>query len=494
MSFWGHGTHLLHGADSLLFVSPLELVPYLLLGTLCGLMALLFRVCLRSVDHVAFQRWNLPRWLSAGIGGLATGGVACLLPPVMDGQYTFIQNAMDGTFLGGFGEHSWWWWTMLFAAVAVAKCVATGFTVASGAPGGVLGPSVFIGGALGACVGSAIIAVAPEAFTDNPDNLRRALIPVGMAGLLSSSMRVPLAALVMVTEMTGSYGLIVPLMLVCFTSYMIGRRWGLSDDQVPSSAHSPAHAGDAVVHLLESETVATVMETHWPMTVHQNTTLHELIEKTELGTCPEFIVVENGRLEGVISILEIRELLESEAISQIIIASDIMTANPWTVHEEDSLYHALTIMTREKRVAVPVVKRGRDRVFVGMVTASNVHLAIKERLDRMGTHLLREHKELAAIESEQTVHHIATGASLGGIDAIQRLIVPVQVVGRSLREADFRRTFGIQVIAIEFPDGSIQCPPDVDSPLRTSQRLIAIVPQRLAVTEERGQLAETHTE
>ncbi len=66
------------------------------------------------------------------------------------------------------------------------------------------------------------------------------------------------------------------------------------------------------------------------------------------------------------------------------------------------------------------------------------------------------------------------GASAGKTEKIQRLIVPVQAVGLSLRDADFRRKYGVQVIAIEQADGSIQCPPDVEGPLKTDQRLIGI--------------------
>ncbi len=44
------------------------------------------------------------------------------------------------------------------------------------------------------------------------------------------------------------------------------------------------------------------------------------------------------------------------------------------------------------------------------------------------------------------------------------------------READFRRTFGVQVLAIEQPDGTLQCPPDLNAPLQTSPRLVAVVP------------------
>jgi len=61
---------------------------------------------------------------------------------------------------------------------------------------------------------------------------------------------------------------------------------------------------------------------------------------------------------------------------------------------------------------------------------------------------------------------------------VQRLFVPLQAVGRSLRETDFRMQFGAQVIGIEQTDGSIQCPPDADAPLRTDQRLVALLREK----------------
>ena len=76
------------------------------------------------------------------LGGLATGALACLLPQVMDGRYAFVKNAMEGKWLEEAATASIWWLPMLFGLVVLAKCVATGLTVGSGASGGVLGPSV----------------------------------------------------------------------------------------------------------------------------------------------------------------------------------------------------------------------------------------------------------------------------------------------------------------------------------------------------------------
>ncbi|MCO6439314.1 MAG: chloride channel protein [Phycisphaerae bacterium] len=474
LKFVGYGQHLFEEADLLVFRSPMELIPYAVLGPLCGLFCAVYRYALVGVERIAL-RSRLPSWLTPALGGLATGLVACALPQVMDGQYYFIRNAMDGNFTGGFQAASWWWWALLFGAVALAKCVATGLTIGSGASGGVLGPAVFIGGATGAVLGALIQAVGPELFTSDPENLRRALIPVGMAGVLAASMRIPLASLVMVTEMTGSYELIVPLMLVCVTSYVVGRRWGLNDEQVRSAADSPVHAGDAIVHMLEQWHVQDLVRTDWAETVRPDATLSDMVARIRPGTRPVFAVTDNGRIAGLISVPDIERIMEEPGAAEVIIAADMMTHELTTVYPDDDAYHALAMMSRENHIVLPVVSRDRERRFLGMMTRADVYEAVRREFDAMRAALLSEHAGLGVIEHEEKLDQIVMGVSSRKRENIQRLLVPLQAVGKSLRESDFRRQFGIQVIAIELPDGSIQCPPDADAPLRTEQRLVAIV-------------------
>ncbi len=79
-------------------------------------------------------------------------------------------------------------------------------------------------------------------------------------------MRTPLAAVIMVVEMTESYGLVVPLMLVSATAYLIGHRWGLNREQVPTSSQSPVYASaDTIVHLLEALRVKDFIHADWKL-------------------------------------------------------------------------------------------------------------------------------------------------------------------------------------------------------------------------------------
>ena len=96
-------------------------------------------------------------------------------------------------------------------------------------------------------------------------------------------------------------------------------------------------------------------------------------------------------------------------------------------------------------------------------------------LDTMRAALLSEHEDLAAIDQEDQLHQLVMGVPAPRQEVVQRLLVPLEALGRSLRESDFRQQFGIQVVALEQPDGTLQCPPDPDAPLRSDQRLVAVV-------------------
>lgn len=480
MAFRGYGHHLLEGSHRLVFSSPFELLAYALLGPICGLLSIFLSLCVGTV-HGVTARSRLPQWTTAMMGGLAVGVIACVLPQVMDAQYQFLQQFMDGSpgdnnsfiFTSPSGiavMRSWWSWAAILGSIAVFKCVASALTVGTAGAGGLLGPSVFIGGVAGAFVAALLEAVYPGNF---PDTLRQGLLAVGMGGVLAAAMRTPMAAIVMVTEMTGSYGLIVPLMLVCTTSYVIGRRWGLNDAQVRTLSESPAHAGDPIIHMLESFRVRDVAHTDWPYVISPTTTLSEMVALIRSGTHPLFIVVDAERLIGIVSISDIRRLSDP-GIGDLVIAADLMTADIEVAYATQGLYEVLDTFRRTGHEGLPVVSREGARRYVGVLTRQAIHEALRTRSVQLGEQLRREDTALAAIEQDEQLYQLVLGIPTQREDTVLRRPVPPEVVGQSLRQADFRRRFGSQVIAIQGDDGRLQCPPDIDTPLSAADILLVI--------------------
>lgn len=466
----GFDAYLFEEADQLVFRGALDLPAYLALGLACGGAAWLFGWTFRSLRGAFTRMTGIPLWLRPAVGGLLTGAVACLLPQVMDGEYRMIQDALDGTlFMGAVGgARSALTWAGLLAAIVAAKCLATGFTAGSGNSGGLLGPSLFLGGAVGALAGSLATSAFPGAALEP---LRQAMIPVGMAGVLAGTMRTPIAAIVMVVEMTGSFGLIVPLMLVCVVAFGVARRHGVVDAQLASAADSPTHAGDLLVNLLEQIHVREVAS-KWPAVVARRTPLAEIIAALPKRQPATAVVLEGERVRGLISFAELRAVVSESELLGIAIAEDLMSDRFDSVSVDDTLYDALETLERARAEVLPALDaEGR---FAGMLTRSGVYSVVSRKLAAVRKDLLREHAGLAAFEEHGRLAQLVAGLDVAETSRIDHLAVPPEWTGRSLRDIDLRRARGATVLAVHTADKRFLCPPDPSRPLAAGDRLVIL--------------------
>jgi CIC family chloride channel protein len=463
MAFGGYGRRLLEGTRNLTFQSPMELAPYAGLALLCATVGILFFHCLKSAP-LLFRKSKLPGWLAPAAAGLLGGAIACAVPQVMDARYSFIQNVLDSTaqtraglLLGG---------AALFGLVILAKCVATSLLMGSDSAGGLFGPVVFMGGAIGAAMGSLLETLFPGAF---PESLRRAMIPVGMAGVLSASLRTPLAAIVMVTEMTGSYGLIVPLMMVSMISYLLGRRWGVYSEQVGTPHDSPAHAGESMISLLETMRVKDLMDDMWPYVVGPTKTLPELVSLMTRGSRPSFAVIDGRRLVGVVRASKIASVTDVGGSSRLLTAKDLLATDLHVVYPEDDLYSTLDLFRRISVDVLPVVEEGN---YLGMLSRDAILKALRKRLADQRYHMLREHAGLTALAQENLIESLLSEISNHTQGKVQRMGVPEDVAGKSLKESGFRERYDSHVIAIQKTSGELITAPDPDQVLAREDVLI----------------------
>jgi len=197
---------------------------YVALGVLAGITATIVPIIFYRVRDL-FRASRIPPMLRPAVGGLAAGLLGMAVPQVLGGGYGWMQLAINGQIALG---------TMLL--LVLAKWVATSFSVGSGGSGGVFAPSLYVGAMLGGAW-AAIVGEPPAPF-----------IIVGMAAVFSGAAHVPIATLMMVTEMTGGYTLLVPAALAVVISYLVQRRLSehlryrsLYEAQVASRADSPAH-------------------------------------------------------------------------------------------------------------------------------------------------------------------------------------------------------------------------------------------------------------
>lgn len=163
------------------------------------------------------------------IGGLACGGLGVALPGVLGLGYTWDQQLVGGNLsqapvgdqvVTGLGLL-----LFAFAATLVVKVVATSFTIGSGGSGGVMTPSVFIGGTVGAIIA---LVLQTTGFRFSPP----ILVVVGMGSLLAAATKTPIASAVMMTEMTGGFNVLIPLILGTVMAYAVAGDYSLYRAQI----------------------------------------------------------------------------------------------------------------------------------------------------------------------------------------------------------------------------------------------------------------------
>jgi chloride channel protein, CIC family len=199
------GTPILR-APSGTWSDPMELVGFLLVGVVAGAVSGLAMRALVKVRGSARKHFTSPV-LRAAVGGAAVGIIGLYIPSILGVGYDTTSLFLRGG--GSFAEAG-----LAFGGKVAAFVIA----LSAGLVGGVFAPSLFLGAALGAAVGHGTLMVFPDAHI-----YPGAYALVGMGAFFAGLLRVPIASVLIVFEVTGDYGLILPLMLAVAVSISISR-------------------------------------------------------------------------------------------------------------------------------------------------------------------------------------------------------------------------------------------------------------------------------
>lgn len=414
-----------------------ELLTYAGLGVAAGVVAWFFIKILYSVSDL-FERSPIPGWLRPAFGGLGVGLIALWLPHVFGVGYETINAALWGQ--AG---------ASLLGMVLVAKLVATSLTLGSGGTGGVFAPSLFLGASLGSMWGQMAVGLFPNWTAGSG-----AYALVGMGAMVSATTHAPITAILIIFELTNDYRIIPPLMLSCVISVL------LSSYLNPESIYTEKLLRRGVrlsikkdINLLRSIQVSEIMEQNVQL-IRANARLGEILPLLLSGERPAGILVDaqDGYL-GTVELADIREIiLDNEDLAPLIVAAD--TANldvPHTI-PSDTLDLVMHMFGRSDRNVIAVCESNETNKVIGVVTKQAVIDAYNRRVfqeDLIGGF----GGFMGAVREGRTVK-ILSDIHLTEID------VPTAWVGRSLKEADLRRRYGVGIVLIHRPTESEGCQDD----------------------------------
>ena len=155
--------------------------------------------------------------IKPAVGGLLVGLLALAIPQILASGYGWVQIAMTREGLASIPL-----WIVL--VLPVAKIVATSLSIGTGGSGGIFGPGIVIGAFVGAAVWRLADLVGAPALPDTPG----VFIIVAMMACFGSVAHAPLAVMIMVAEMTGSFSVIPAAMITVGIAYLIISRTPVS--------------------------------------------------------------------------------------------------------------------------------------------------------------------------------------------------------------------------------------------------------------------------
>jgi chloride channel protein, CIC family len=384
---WGS----LFQAHDFVFRNPLELGPYVVLAFVLAGGGALYVRSFYGVQRFFSTKVHVPNYLKPALGGLCTGMIGFFLPQTLAFGYGFAQMALENQVS-----------TLFLLGLALGKILTTSFSIGSGGSGGVFGPSVVIGGAFGGAVGRVFHAVMPGVVT-HPG----AFVIVGMAGFFTAVSNTPISTIIFVSEMTNSYQLLLPSLLVCSLAFLLSRRWNIYRKQVSSRVESNAHLGDFFVDVLGTIRVEELMsQVRKVELVPEDMSFNDfrrVFSSTRQHYFP--VVDKDKKLTGIFSINDIRSVLFTQEIGDLVRMKDVATPVIISTTPSEDLNEVLKKFTIRNIQRIPVVREDDPRVLVGMLDRREVIQHYNQRVEdiKSGLHRLNvdSDREVMQLKSMQ---------------------------------------------------------------------------------------------
>lgn len=344
-------------------VSYWEILSYVLLGVLSGLVAVGFVRLLYRCEDI-FEAWHIPEYLKPAIGGIGMGLIGLYsfdLFGVGYGDVYWVSSmSADHALVGEIALQS-------LIILLILKVIATSLTLGSGGSGGIFAPSLFIGAMLGGAFGTIAHQLFPLHVAPSG-----AYSLVGMAAVFAGAAWAPITAIIILFEMTMDYKIILPLMIAVVISTVVSRR--LSRGNIYTL--KLMRRGINITALDQTSpmrrvTVGQAMTYNYP-TVPPTMPVSELmneLQRTGYHGLP--VVDEEGNLCGVVTPSDV-EAAMSRGEPHNMTVGNISSKSLIVAYPDEYLHDVLVKLGAREVGRIPVVDRNNPRRLLGMLQRPDI--------------------------------------------------------------------------------------------------------------------------
>jgi len=350
------------------FTIPLKFVDsmlYVLLGIFAGLSGIGFSLLFKNLS-----KWSgkyIKSYFMPLVGMLLTTVIVAVMELYLPENITLGGTGFSSinTLLENYGTVSLGVLFLLF----LGKMIATSTCVGFGTSGGVMGPSLVTGAALG------VLYWKLFSFAGvNP----LALIIVGMSSFHTATTKTPIASMILVLEMVGFPNLIIPIILSNVAAFIVSMDFSLYSGQLQSK-EVILRRRIQYTDVLETLNVKEAMETTY-VSVKEDERLKDTFSLLYLHKISSLLVVDNkNELAGIISASDFQRGFSKG--SNLI--SDEMTRNLYVAHPEESLRDAFDRLTTNAIECMPVVTKNEPKKILGIVAFRDIEHRYETELTKL---------------------------------------------------------------------------------------------------------------
>ena len=356
---------------------------FILLGAACGLAGVAL-IRLMYATERAFAAMRIKPWLKPAIGGACLGVLGVLY--VLASQQLFArpkfipfeQYPMPSFFGDGYGavqsmlgpafyaQADWWVMGGVMLFLCVAKLIGTCLTLGSGGAGGVIAPSLFVGAVTGGAVG-----IALQRLGLSPTLPPHAYALIGMAAVLAAVVHAPLAAVLILIDVTDDKQVIVPAMLAAVVATGMARVMARDSIYTLSLRMRGVQVGTASDLLLLRRMTVEQVPLDPAMVVRSSDPLQRLLDLSINDGATDFVVADNeGLYVGMVLGDDIkRALLEREAVPLLLVA-ELMRSDLPVIRNNDDLATVINQFSAHDVSRLPVGLPTNTARVIGLISRS----------------------------------------------------------------------------------------------------------------------------
>lgn len=426
----------LYAAPDFTLASTWELLPYAGLGVIGGLASVAFVLGVRLGRRWFRSMRFLPDPVKPVLGMTLLGLLALWVPHVLGGGADVINMTLAGQLKLPEQLRLPDEFTILFLlGLALAKLLATSITTGCGGAGGLFTPSLFFGALVGGAYGYWVHDQWPQ-FASSYG----AFAAVGMAAVMAGTSHAPISSILIVFEFTGNYEIILPLMVSSIISSVLSRglrRYSIYTEALRHKGiELPWRMEEAVLAGLKAEDLLV----EDPDALRPEDPYGKVVDRF-LATRRQrlFVVDAAGRLQGAVSLHDIKHALESPENLPAVVAHDIMVPVDSVVRSDERLHHATELFAQSDFERLPVVD-GEGR-FLGV-------LGKRDLLAVYAQEVLGRPALMATFVSSRGTQTSREYVHLPPDFSVRLVAVPPGLVGRTLAETRLPQTLGARVLEI----------------------------------------------